>query len=162
MEWTKKILKKISWYMRQGVSGVKLSLILLSNSILCTQLDASSALTVKETVSLKDAGKKNVVVQPGDVVTFTTAVTNSGDTAVEDAFLLTELPVVCGLVPGSLKIDGAAASSPIYISACEQNVACHGFSVAPGKTTTVSFQASINGAPPAAFTRLKKSPEWSL
>lgn len=112
-------------------------------------------LHVTQTVASEGGtGGQEISIQPGDMVTFTAQIMNSGGTAAENVLFLANLPE--GLTfNGIFERDGTQSINP-NVAVSGRTVICYGLSVpANGSFKEISLSAKVDAPPPAGVTRIK-------
>ncbi len=101
-----------------------------------------------------------VMYRPGEIVTWSIDVTNSGNTAATSAELVDEIPFGATYIAGSMMLDGVSLSDALDVDAGAFDPSLPGISVdlasiPAGGTRTVSFETSVQpgtGNPAASVT----------
>ncbi|MGL5347274.1 MAG: DUF7507 domain-containing protein, partial [Peptostreptococcaceae bacterium] len=99
---------------------------------------------IKPENAVKSANR--VVTTPGDVITYTVAFKNTGNTNINNVVVRDVVPVGTIFVPGTVKVDGVLdpVASPI--------IGIKISTVAPGETVVVSFNTTVQEGAPSVLT----------
>ncbi len=87
----------------------------------------------------KTSSAAGAPVAPGQTIGYTIAITNTGSLAETNA-TITDTMTNATLVPGSVRVNGAAASDAVISAHAPFG------SIAPGATTTITYSATVNTA----------------
>ncbi|MBE7118932.1 DUF11 domain-containing protein [Bacillus cereus] len=84
------------------------------------------------------------IVSVGDTITYTTIITNTGNTAATNITFTSAIPASTTFIPNSVTING------VQQSGAQPALGVNIPNIAPGETVTVTFQVNVISAPPSS------------
>ncbi len=110
-----------------------------------TQTNVSNAVstTINSAILTTQKSADKSIVSVGDTITYTTTITNTGNTAATNITFTSAIPASITFIPNSFKING------VQQSGAQPALGVTIPNIAPGETVTVTFQVNVISVPPS-------------
>ncbi|MEC2942968.1 cell surface protein [Bacillus cereus] len=111
-----------------------------------SQTNVSNAVstTINSAILTTKKSADKSIVSVGDTITYTTTITNTGNTAATNITFTSAIPASTTFIPNSVTINGVQQSS------AQPALGVNIPNIAPGETVTVTFQVNIISVPPSS------------
>ncbi|MED4447153.1 cell surface protein [Bacillus cereus] len=111
-----------------------------------TQTNVSNAVstTINSAILTTQKSVDKSIISVGDTITYTTTITNTGNTTATNITFTSAIPANTTFIPNSVKING------VQQSGAQPALGVTIPNIAPGKTVTVTFQANVLSVPPSS------------
>lgn len=110
-------------------------------SVSQTNLSNTVSTTIKSAILTTTKSADKSVISVGDTITYTTTITNTGNTAAANIKFTSAIPANTTFIPNSVTINGVQQSG--VQPALGVNIP----NIAPGETVTVTFQVNVLSVP---------------
>ncbi|PEF19976.1 DUF11 domain-containing protein [Bacillus cereus] len=111
-----------------------------------SQTNVSNAVstTINSAILTTKKSADKSIVSVGDTITYTTTITNTGNTAATNITFTSAIPASTTFIPNSVTINGVQQSS------AQPALGVNIPNIAPGETVTVTFQVNVISVPPSS------------
>ncbi|MDZ4408235.1 DUF11 domain-containing protein [Bacillus cereus] len=111
-----------------------------------SQTNVSNAVstTINSAILTTKKSADKSIVSVGDTITYTTTITNTGNTAATNITFTSAIPASTTFIPNSVTINGVQQSS------AQPPLGVNIPNIAPGETVTVTFQVNVISVPPSS------------
>ncbi|MDF9553615.1 DUF11 domain-containing protein, partial [Bacillus cereus] len=111
-----------------------------------TQTNVSNAVstTINSAILTTQKSVDKSIISVGDTITYTTTITNTGNTTATNITFTSAIPANTTFIPNSVKING------VQQSGAQPALGVTIPNIAPGETVTVTFQANVLSVPPSS------------
>ncbi|QIZ41696.1 DUF11 domain-containing protein [Bacillus sp. RZ2MS9] len=111
-----------------------------------SQTNVSNAVstTINSAILTTQKSADKSIVSVGDTITYTTTITNTGNTAATNITFTSAIPASTTFIPNSVTINGVQQSS------AQPALGVNIPNIAPGETVTVTFQVNVISVPPSS------------
>ncbi|MGH0821128.1 cell surface protein, partial [Bacillus paranthracis] len=110
-----------------------------------SQMNVSNAVstTINSAILTTQKSADKSIVSVGDTITYTTTITNTGNTAATNITFTSAIPASITFIPNSFTING------VQQSGAQPALGVTIPNIAPGETVTVTFQVNVISVPPS-------------
>ncbi|PFT99487.1 cell surface protein [Bacillus thuringiensis] len=111
-----------------------------------TQTNVSNAVstTINSAILTTQKSVDKSIISVGDTITYTTTITNTGNTTATNITFTSAIPANTTFIPNSVKING------VQQSGAQPALGVTIPNITPGETVTVTFQANVLSVPPSS------------
>ncbi|MGM2833284.1 DUF7507 domain-containing protein, partial [Bacillus cereus group sp. Bce025] len=111
-----------------------------------TQTNVSNAVstTINSAILTTQKSVDKSIISVGDTITYTTTITNTGNTTATNITFTSAIPANTTFIPNSVKING------VQQSGAQPALGVTIPNIAPGETVTVTFQVNVLSVPPSS------------
>ncbi|MEC5304941.1 cell surface protein [Bacillus thuringiensis] len=111
-----------------------------------SQTNVSNAVstTINSAILTTKKSADKSIVSVGDTITYTTTITNTGNTAATNITFTSAIPASTTFIPNSVTING------VQQSGAQPALGVNIPNIAPGETVTVTFQVNVISVPPSS------------
>ncbi|HDR6266862.1 TPA: DUF11 domain-containing protein [Bacillus cereus] len=111
-----------------------------------SQTNVSNAVstTINSAILTTQKSADKSIVSVGDTITYTTTITNTGNTAATNITFTSVIPASTTFIPNSVTING------VQQSGAQPALGVNIPNIAPGETVTVTFQVNVISVPPSS------------
>ncbi|MDM8363612.1 DUF7507 domain-containing protein [Bacillus thuringiensis] len=111
-----------------------------------SQTNVSNAVstTINSAILTTQKSADKSIVSVGDTITYTTTITNTGNTAATNITFTSAIPASTTFIPNSVTING------VQQSGAQPALGVNIPNIAPGETVTVTFQVNVISVPPSS------------
>ncbi|MDG1594848.1 DUF11 domain-containing protein, partial [Bacillus cereus] len=113
-------------------------------SVSQTNVSNAVSTTINSAILATQKSADKSIVSVGDTITYTTTITNTGNTAATNITFTSAIPASTTFIPNSFTING------VQQSGAQPALGVTIPSIAPGETVTVTFQANVLSVPPSS------------
>ncbi|MDA1801059.1 DUF7507 domain-containing protein [Bacillus cereus group sp. BY6-1LC] len=109
-----------------------------------TNVSNSVSTTINSAILTTKKSVDKSIISVGDTITYTTTITNTGNTTATNITFTSAIPANTTFIPNSVKING------VQQSGAQPALGVTIPNIAPGETVTVTFQANVLSIPPSS------------
>ncbi|MDA2760989.1 cell surface protein, partial [Bacillus cereus group sp. Bc005] len=109
-----------------------------------TNVSNSVSTTINSAILTTQKSVDKSIISVGDTITYTTTITNTGNTTATNITFTSAIPANTTFIPNSVKING------VQQSGAQPALGVTIPNIAPGETVTVTFQATVLSVPPSS------------
>ncbi|PHD45525.1 cell surface protein [Bacillus toyonensis] len=111
-----------------------------------TQTNISNAVstTINSAILTTKKSADKSIISVGDTITYTTTITNTGNTVATNITFTSAIPANTTFIPNSVTING------VQQSGAQPALGVNITNIAPGETVTVTFQVTVLSVPPSS------------
>ncbi|WP_433947898.1 DUF7507 domain-containing protein [Bacillus tropicus] len=109
-----------------------------------TNVSNSVSTTINSAILTTQKSVDKSIISVGDTITYTTTITNTGNTTATNITFTSAIPANTTFIPNSVKING------VQQSGAQPALGVTIPNIAPGETVTVTFQANVLSVPPSS------------
>ncbi|MGH0971652.1 DUF7507 domain-containing protein, partial [Bacillus paranthracis] len=126
-------------------SSVQFSYVVDPSQPSVSQMNVSNAVstTINSAILTTQKSADKSIVSVGDTITYTTTITNTGNTAATNITFTSAIPASITFIPNSFTING------VQQSGAQPALGVTIPNIAPGETVTVTFQVNVISVPPS-------------
>ncbi|MGC7812133.1 cell surface protein, partial [Bacillus paranthracis] len=126
-------------------SSVQFSYVVDPSQPSVSQMNVSNAVstTINSAILTTQKSADKSIVSVGDMITYTTTITNTGNTAATNITFTSAIPASITFIPNSFTING------VQQSGAQPALGVTIPNIAPGETVTVTFQVNVISVPPS-------------